>query len=379
MIFFKALALFLGTVIGVGIFGLPYAAMKSGFFVMAIYIIFMAVLAIIIHSLYAEIAITTQENLRLPGYTSKYLNPAWKKISFLIIIISLVCGILPYIIIGGSFLNSFLAIYIGNNLFLCTILVFFLGAYFIYRDIGNISAAELLLVILIFVILAIFAFIALPVVKISNLLTFNKEFLFFPYGIVLFSLWGTSVIPEIEEYLQKEKRKKKTVDRTLRNVVVIGILTTAIAYLFFVYIVLGAAGGTTSKEALSGMEVFVGKGFGQLGYIFGLICCFTSFITIGLYLKKTLWYDFGFSKNLAWFITLFIPLGLFIFGVRNFLSIISFSGAISVGLESIVIVFLYRAITKKKFDRKVNAFLYFIVLIFLFGIIFEALNLFNLW
>ena len=32
--FFKALSVFLGTVIGVGIFGLPYVASKAGFFLL---------------------------------------------------------------------------------------------------------------------------------------------------------------------------------------------------------------------------------------------------------------------------------------------------------------------------------------------------------
>lgn len=380
MVFFKALALFLGTVIGVGIFGLPYAAMKAGFFVMAIYIIMMAILAIIVHSLYAEIAIATQENLRLPGYVNKYLGSFWKKVSILIIFISLFTAILPYIIIGGSFLNSFLAFYnIGENLFLCTILVFLAGICFIYKDIGSISVAEFFLVIFILIILAVFVVIALPIVKISNFLTFNTRFLFFPYGVVLFSLWGTSVIPEIEEFLQKNKKKKKIVDKTLRNVVVIGTIITAIVYLIFVYIVLGAGGDRTSIESISGMESILGRVFSQLGYLFGLICCFTTFITIGVYLKKTLWYDFGFSKNRAWLIISLLPLLLFLFGVRDFLNIVGFTGAVSIGLESILIVFLYQAIIKKKFNKKLNPFLFLIVIIFLAGIILESFSLFNLW
>ena len=37
MTFFKALAVFLGTVIGVGIFGLPFVASKAGFFIVLLY------------------------------------------------------------------------------------------------------------------------------------------------------------------------------------------------------------------------------------------------------------------------------------------------------------------------------------------------------
>ncbi|GAI30415.1 unnamed protein product, partial [marine sediment metagenome] len=54
--FFKALSVFLGTVIGVGIFGLPYVALKAGFFVTVFYFLFMVLIAVSIHFLYAEVA-----------------------------------------------------------------------------------------------------------------------------------------------------------------------------------------------------------------------------------------------------------------------------------------------------------------------------------
>lgn len=376
MTFLKALAIFLGTVIGVGIFGLPYAAMKAGFFVLTGYIVLMTILAIIIHLLYSEVAIATKENLRLPGYVKKHLNSFWKNISIIVFLIALFTALLPYLLIGGEFLNSFLSDYIGDHLLICTLSIFLLGAYLIFKDIGNISVTEFLLVIFIIAVLAIFAIIAFPVIKINNLFGFDKTQLFFPYGIVLFSLWGTSIIPDIEEFLQREKKSKKVVDGTIKKVIVIGLITAALVYIIFSFVVIGTTGINTSTEAISGMEPIVGRIFAQLGYIFGLLCCFTTFIAIGLNIKKTLWYDFKFSKDISWLITCALPIILFMIGIRDFLAIIGFIGAVSVGLESILIVFLYRAIIKKFKNKTINPILYLIVIFFILGIISEGIHLF---
>jgi len=45
MKFLKALAVFLGTVIGVGIFGLPFVASKAGFFIVLFYFLFIILIA----------------------------------------------------------------------------------------------------------------------------------------------------------------------------------------------------------------------------------------------------------------------------------------------------------------------------------------------
>ena len=78
MNFLKALSVFLGTVIGVGIFGLPYVALKAGFFVTVFYFLFMVLIAVSIHFLYAEVALGTKGIHRLPGYVEKYLGEKWK-------------------------------------------------------------------------------------------------------------------------------------------------------------------------------------------------------------------------------------------------------------------------------------------------------------
>ena len=363
MKFLKALAVFLGTVIGVGIFGLPFVALRAGFFIVLLYFLFIILITILVFFLYSEIVLNTKGIYRLPGYVGEYLGEKWKKITFLIVAIGLMGALLAYLIIGGQFLSSFLSPYFGGSQTLYTILFFMLGVYFVFRGIKSISGVELLLLFFLLIILILFFVKAFSSIDIDNFKTFDLKYIVFPYGIVLFSLWGSAVIPEIKEMVEGSKKE-------LRKVIITGIIITVIVYLFFIYIVLGSS-SIVSEDAISGLEKTLGSNIIKFGFIFGVITCFTSFITLALTLKKVLWYDFGLNKNLAWFLTCFPSLILFLLGVREFINVISFTGAIALGLEGIIIVFLYKEFLKRRFFKKMNPALYFLAGIFVLGIIFE--------
>jgi tyrosine-specific transport protein len=102
-VFLKALSVFLGTVIGVGIFGLPFVAQKAGFFVVLGYFLFMVLVAILTHLFFGEVALDTKKIYRLPGYVGEYLGQRWKKLSFFITATGLFGALLAYLIIGGQF------------------------------------------------------------------------------------------------------------------------------------------------------------------------------------------------------------------------------------------------------------------------------------
>lgn len=372
MKFLKALSIFLGTVIGVGIFGLPFVALRAGFFVIVFYFIFMALAAILIHLLYGEVVLGSEKIHRLPGYVEKYLGVKWKKVTFLVVSIGLTGALLAYLIVGGEFLNFFLGPYLGGNSTLYSLLFFTLGAYLVFRGIKTISGVELSLLFVLFVIFIIFFVKAVPVINIDYLRNIDLKFLTFPFGVVLFSLWGSGVVPEIKEMFIGFS--KQEVRANLKKVISWGIIIAAIIYLVFVFMVLGTSGPATSKEAISGLEQALGSNVIKLGFIFGVISCFTSFITLALTLKKVLWYDFGLSKNFAWFLTLFLPLTLFLLGLREFIEIIGFTGAVAIGIEGIIIVILYRRFLEKKFARKMNPLFYLLAGIFVLGIVFEMFH-----
>ena len=364
MEFIKALAVFTGTIIGVGIFGLPYVASKIGFLPIVFYFIFLGGIVITIHLLLARVALGTEKLHRLPGYVGEYLGPKWKKIDLFIFGSGLVGALLAYLIVGGEFLRFFLSPYFGGTALIYTLLFFSVGTFLIFRGIKSISQIELALLLVFFVILAIFFIRALPFISLEHLGTIDWKFLALPYGVVFFSLGGLAVLPEIKEMLGREKEK-------LKKVIISGLLIAVIFYLFFIFIILGASGPQTSKEAISGFSQAIGNNIIGLGFIFGIITCFTSFLTLGLTLKKVFWYDFNLPKHLSWFIACFLPLFLFLLGLREFIDIIGLTGALALGADGILIVFLYRAFLRKKGFAKMNPLIYCLPIFFILGMILE--------
>lgn len=364
MKFLKALSIFAGTIIGVGIFGLPYVASKAGFSVVLLYFLFITGIAVTIHLLYGEVSLGTITLHRLPGYAAEYLGPRWKKFTFLAMGLGLLGALLAYLIVGGEFLNSFFSPYFGENILIYTLLFWGLGTFLIFRGIKSISLIELILLLVFFGILAVFFIKASPFINIENFKGIDLRFFALPYGVILFSLWGSNMVPEVKEILGGDRK-------TLRRVIIFGILLAALTYLFFIFVIFGASGPFTSKEAISGLVYTLGDNVVKLGFVFGIITCFTSFIALGLTLKKMFWYDFGLNPNLSWFIACFFPFFLFLLGMREFIEIIGLTGAVAVGCMGIVIVFLYRAFLKKKLAQKMNPLFYLLPIFFILGICFE--------
>jgi len=361
--FLKALSVFTGTIIGVGIFGLPYAASKAGFFVVLFFFLVIATVSIFNHLLYGEISLGTKGQHRLAGYTQMYLGRWWKGVAIFSLVFGIVGALLAYLIVGGEFLSLFFSQFLGGNNLIYTLLFFVLGAYLIFRGIKSICQIELALLGVFFVILVIFFIKAFPFINVSYFQAVDWRYFTFPYGIILFSLWGLTTIPEIKEILGENRK-------LLRRTIIAGISLATITYLFFIVTIFGTSGFNTSKEAMSGFYQVLGDGIINLGFIFGMITCFTSFIALGLVLKKMFWYDMGIPKNISWFIACFLPLGLFLVGFKEFIDIIGLVGAVGVGLAGTVVVLIYREFLKRK-SQKMHLLLYLLPILLVSGIAFQ--------
>ena len=176
----------------------------------------------------------------------------------------------------------------------------------------------------------------------------------------MFSLWGAALIPEVEEMLGEKKD-------LLKKIIPFAILIPIFVYLFFIYLILGITGSQTTESALIGLRNFLGDRIVSLGLFFGVLTTFTSFIALGLTLKKVFWYDLKIDKNLAWLITCFPPLILFLIGIRKFIPVISFVGGVMLGIDGILTLLMYRKINPKKI------LIYPLFLILLGGIIYEII------
>ncbi|MDO8486617.1 MAG: aromatic amino acid transport family protein [Candidatus Staskawiczbacteria bacterium] len=351
-----------GSIIGAGFFALPYITLKVGIWIMLLYFLILGFLVILINLIYGEIAIKTPDFKRLPGFVGFHLGKWPGRLSSVLNIAGSFGVLLVYLIIGSDFLFNVFSSVFGGSKILYIFIYFALASLIIYFGIRIVSRVELGVICFLLLVLISIFIKDFSQIKIYNFFIKNPNFgikdLFLPYGTIIFSLWGTGMIPEMEEMLGKNKR-------LIKKIIIIATLVPIIIYLFFILLVLGITGSATTQSALLGLKSFLGNGLVSLGILIGVATTFVGFITMGLTLKKTLIYDLKVKNFHAWIVTCFTPLILFLIGLNSFIGLISFIGGVLLSVEGIFILLMYKKIGGKKL------LIYPLSLIFIFGIIYE--------
>ncbi len=365
-----ALATLTGTMIGAGIFGLPYVISKSGIIPGFFYFLILGGAVLLIHLFFGEIILRTKEKHRLVGYAQKYLG-RWGKVSITISTIAGLTGaLLAYLIIGGDFLKIIFSPFLNLPSFYFSLIFWLILSYFIFRGIKLIAPTELLMNILFFFIIFLIFCFALPKINLQNFTLFNLKHPFLPYGVILFSLMGIPAISAIGEILKSSEERKK-----YKKVIISAILIVVIFYFLFIISVIGVSGESTTSEALPGLIPFLGQKIIILGALFGILVLATSFLVLGNYLKNTLFYDYKIPRFLSASFACGLPLILFLIGFRGFIETIGFVGTIIGVIEGVVIILIFKKVKKlgnrePEYSLKTPALLlYFLIAIFILGAI----------
>jgi tyrosine-specific transport protein len=167
--------------------------------------------------------------------------------------------------------------------------------------------------------------------------------------------------------LNKENGRYK---RRYKRAIIWGTVIPGILYLIFAFVVMGITGQNTSMEAISGLVGTLGSKIVLLGSVFGFLATITSFFILGLSLRESYIYDFGFNKKWAWFITCFAPVVLFALGVQNFVLLITILGALIGLIECVVVILIHKKVIKRQ-----NFLSYALICLFITGFICTVLNL----
>ncbi|MGB9598784.1 MAG: aromatic amino acid transport family protein, partial [Minisyncoccales bacterium] len=303
--FLKRSSLLVNTIIGVGFFALPFAASKISFFILP-YFLFLGTIVLLIHLFYARICLATPDYKRLPGFVQYYLGKRWSQFSFFIIIFSLVGTLLSYLIVGGEFLTE---IFPSLNYFYWTTIFFFFSFFLILKDIKTILKFQFFSFFLFFLLIFFLFLLAGGMIKSENFfLKPDFDYWFLPYGVIIFSLWGTSIIPEVEESLGFKKR-------LLEPIIFFSFFLSLLFYLSFIFFVLGLSGSLTTENALIGLKNFLSSPSFKLLLFLSLLSVFTSFLSLGLTLKKVLVFDLKIKSHFLLIFFLFFPYLLFLLGL----------------------------------------------------------------
>ena len=363
--FWAATFTLIGTMIGAGILGLPYAFSQSGFFTGVFWILLLGIIIILTNLYLGEVCLRTKQKHQLTGYAKKYLGKSGGRLMLFAMLFGIYAALIAYLVGEGQSFSYILtgtasnAIYFGIGFWiLITILL--------EGGIKRLKKVETFAVLVIIaIILGIFIY-SIPSISYENLIKTNSNNFFLPFGVVLFSLLGFSSIPELRIEIKKEEKK-------LGKAIITGVLIASLLYILFPLVFVGILGENIPELAT--------LAFGKSAVLLGMFTMLSSYFVLSFSLRDMFIFDLKFSKTNAFIWASFIPLLFYliisVFDIASFSMILGIGGVISGGLTGILIMIMNKN-AKKKGNRKpeyhipINKTIIAIIsIIYLLGIIFE--------
>jgi len=354
-----------GTIIGAGILGLPYVFSKSGVLIGLFWLVILGMIVLFVNLCLGEVALSTKGKHHLVGFAERYLGKWGKRIMFFAVVFGVYSALLAYLIGEGQSLSQLFtgnldyAIYFGIGFWLAMTLLLREGL----KGLKKIETWGV--VIITFLILGIVVWY-FPQINTTNYSYNDFNYLFLPFGIVLFALMGFSSIPELRFEIKGSERK-------LKKAIIIGVSIPIVLYALFVLIFVGVLGKNISQVAT--LE------FGGLITLLGVFTMLTSYFVLSFSLKDVFTFDVKESKLKKF---LFVSLGplliyliLYYFDMLDFVNILGIGGVISGGLTGVLILLMNKK-AKKEGNRKSEyqvPLSWFVVglisLVFLVGVVVE--------
>ncbi len=372
--FIRATSTLVGTIIGVGFFGVPYVIDKAGVFTGIFYFLFLGIIVTLVHLMYGDVVLRTKEKHRFVGFVEKYLGKKFKNFAIITSTLGFWSAITAYIIIGGEFLFFLLSPIFGGNHLLYQIVFFIVLAILVYFGIRLVTKAETFLTALLVLLILILIGFALPHANFARATLFDLKNVFLPYGIILFALSGAPAIPEICEILKGASQKR------IQASIVLGTITAVLLTAIFAFAVIGVTTeNIVNHSSIKILSTALGDWVILIGSAIGLLAIATSFLVLGVNLKEQFIYDLHKNKILSFFLAVCIPFLIFLLLTRDFIKIIGFAGAVFTALDSALLVAVWRK-TKRVSGNKEGrlniriSVSWVIICLFILGALYEILH-----
>jgi len=317
--FFIARASFVGTVIGAGIFGVPYVVAQVGMAVGALLFAVLTAVILLLHLMYAEVIDRTKEKHRLIGYTQHYFGKKAKDFISFTVIIGVYGGMVAYILLANSFLSTLFGSVAGVPFFWGIIFWGFMSIAIVF-GLKAVARIEVVMFFLLIAALGIIVAASSSAIMPANYFHVNLKHILLPYGVILFSLSGLGAIPEIRTFITRN-------DHSFRNSVISGTIFSAVVTFIFAVTVVGVSGLSTSRDAISGLVSHLGPWIAYVGALFGLLAISTSYLINGINIKESYGFDWKISGGISDIITVATPIVLVLLGVNSFIALIGILGA----------------------------------------------------
>lgn len=352
------------AVFGAGMFSLPYIFSQAGFLVGLVYLAAFATLLSTTHYLYSEVVRATPNKHRFLGYVNIYLG----RKGWVTAIFTTALGILISLTVLIILAPSFVSLVFPNFPPLYASLIFWILASLpMLLKIERIAILESLsVVIIILIAFAIFIIGLLhPAQSLGSIKLFSWPYLFLPYGAVVFSLAGRSAISSLMDYAADEQVDAPTV----KKAIIIGTVTPAITYAFFIIGVLLLSKSVTT-DAVTGLA-YLPRQFTVLLGALGVFALWAGYVCVSREIEGIFRYDFRTSKDTAMVFVAAIPIIFFSLGLRDFIALVGIIGGVFLALEHTMVTLMWRKITNRR-----PIWSYVVICLLVVGALYEVIKLF---
>lgn len=354
-----------GTIIGAGVFALPYVFVRAGWVTGVAYLFLLTVAVWIIHSMFAEVILHVGEGHRFVGYVRILLGGAPFRIALITSVLGLILTLTAYLVLGISFINL---LYPQGSELVKVIIFWLLGSLLVLVRIRLLALLEFLVVIgLLFIIAFIFILGLGGWHKFGSLSTISPGYLFSPFGPILFSLIGRTAIPSVINYISDAGLPSFLVKRAI-------LLGTVIPPLFYLAFIVGIIGlsNNVSIDSVSGLIATAPRSVLFIVGIFGLLSLLSTYIVLGIDVSKNLILDLRLPKAASLTAVIALPMVFYLFGLKNFLGLASIIGGVFISLEAAMIALMWKKIGAATSKRALIA--YVLAGIFLLGAFYEIIT-----
>src|SRR3989344_4472703 len=301
--FWNAVFTLVGVTVGAGIFALPFVVAKAGFLTGVLVLLVVGLLMLLVSLYLGEVILRTKGKHQLSGLAEVYFGKWGKRVMLFILIFSVYGALFGYTLGGGELL----------------------GALFGFKpELGS---------WIFFIVLAlVLLFDLAPFARFENLVLFSWRSLLVPYGVVLFSYLGVSVLPEMSFELSERGKLKKAI--------IYCVLISGGVYVLYVAAMAGVFG--LEQEEVSVLALGrVSPFFFMLGAVFGLLALSTAFVALGFALKENFALDFKRSEGVSWVYVMIVPAFLLAMHVGGFVKVLNVTGVVGGGLLLVMILMMH--------------------------------------
>ena len=365
-----------GAIVGVGVFGLPFVFQQAGFSVALLQLLLMAVFLTVLQLMQAEVALQTKGRHRLVGYIREYLGERCSLIAVVALSGALWGAMIAYMIVGGNFLFLLASPIFGGTEFLYSFILVGVVGILLYRGASFVSRFEVfvvgaLLFLFLFVVLA-----CIPHIHPQVYLHVSSKNAFLPYGIILFSLAGVGIVPEMMDLLGKQSRAQ------IGKAIMWAMGLILLLYILFTAAVVGVTGAATTQVAFDGLVPVLGDTFRVVTSLLGIITILSIYVVLGMELINMFRLDFKMNHKQSWLLVMAVPIILFLIGAREFIQVIGFVGSVFAGSLSILVCLMYLKLKRSPWCKQhhclnfPDALTWLLIALFVAGIIFAIVTTF---